>query len=137
MSVAKVVLVDDVQAILDEEVRILAEYPELEVTQCLSGATGLKTIVQEKPDIVFLDLMLPDLNGEQICRVIKSKDELRDTAVVIVTGRDDQEHLQRAFQAGCDAYVTKPFNASDLLEKVRILLSEKGILLDEADEEDE
>ncbi len=126
---AKILLVDDVVAILDEEERILKQFSELEIFRAESGAEAVKKVASERPDVVFLDLMLPDLNGEQICRVIKSKPELEDTAVIIVTGRDDQEHLQRAFQAGCDAYVTKPFNGDDLVEKVRILLAEKGIML--------
>ena len=128
---ATILLVDDVQAILDEEARILGKFPELRVLQCQTGAAAVKTVASEKPDVVFLDLMLPDLNGEQICRVIKSKPELEDTAIIIVTGKEEQEYLQRAFAAGCDAYVTKPFDEADLVDKVKILLAEKGIILDE------
>lgn len=130
-SRAKVLLVDDVQAILDEERRILEAVPALEVLECTTGAAAIKAIATQRPDIVFLDLVLPDLSGEQICRAIKAKPDLADTAIIIVTGKDDPDQLQRAFEVGCDAYVTKPFEASDLLEKVRILLAEKGILLED------
>lgn len=128
---AKIVLVDDVKAIIEEEERILQALPGIQILKCLTGASGLKMIVQEKPDIVFLDLMLPDLNGEQICRAVKAKPDLEHISIIIVTGKGDQEHLQRAFQAGCDAYVVKPFNPQDLIDKVQVLLSEKGIVLDE------
>lgn len=128
---ATILVVDDVKSIVEEETRILQALPDVRVLTAATGATGLKLIVQEKPDIVFLDLMLPDLNGEQICRAVKAKPELEHISIIIVTGRGDQEHLQRAFQAGCDAYVVKPFNAKDLLDKVHVLLSEKGIVLDD------
>ncbi|RMF16863.1 MAG: response regulator [Candidatus Dadabacteria bacterium] len=133
---ATVLLVDDVQSIVDEEARILGQLPGLRILKSLTGASGLQMIVSERPDLVFLDLMLPDLSGEQICRVVKSKPELEQTAIVIVTGRDDQEHLQRAFQAGCDAYVVKPFDPDDLVEKVRIILAEKGIVFEDEPTED-
>jgi len=131
---AKILLVDDVQSILDEEQRILGQYAELELFTSLNGAEALKKVVDERPQIVFLDLVLPDISGEQICRVIKSKPQLQDIAVIIVTGKDDQAQLQRAFEAGCDAYVVKPFDEEDLLGKVRLLLAEKGIMLDDSDE---
>lgn len=127
---AKILLVDDVQAILDEERQILSSVSGLEILECTTGAAAIKAIATQRPEIVFLDLVLPDLSGEQICRAIKAKPELADTAIIIVTAKGDPDQLQRAFEAGCDAYVTKPFEASDLLDKVRILLAEKGIILD-------
>lgn len=75
--------------------------------------------------------MLPDLSGEQICRVVKAKPDLQDIAVIIVTAKDDPDQLERAFAIGCDAYVTKPFHEEDLMGKVQVLLSEKGIDLED------
>lgn len=131
MAEARVLLVDDVAAILEQEKAILSRIPEVDLSTASMGAEALKKVVDEHPDIVFLDLMLPDLSGEQICRVIKSKDELKDIAVIIVTAKDDPDQLQRAFEIGCDAYVTKPFDESDLIDKVKLLLAEKGIFVDD------
>lgn len=132
-SEIRILLVDDVRAILDEEERVLAQLgiPGLRLLRAETGTDALKLIVQERPDIVFLDLMLPDLSGEQICRVVKAKPELADTAIIIVTAKDDPAQQERAFSIGCDAYVTKPFVEEDLLSKVDVLLAERGIFRDE------
>lgn len=127
MAKAKILLVDDTQPILDQEMRILSRVPGVEIATATTGTAALKHIVTQHPDIVFLDLMLPDLSGEQICRVIKTKPDLQDIAVIIVTAKDDPGQLERAFAIGCDAYVTKPFQEEDLVGKVQVLLSEKGI----------
>ncbi len=129
---AKILLVDDVQAILDEEIRVLSKLTGIQIATATTGTAALKYIVDHRPDIVFLDLMLPDLSGEQICRVVKSKPQLEGISVIIVTGKDDPAQIERAFSVGCDAYVTKPFQEEDLLTKVRVLLSEKGIELGDA-----
>ena len=129
---AKILLVDDVQAILDEEIRVLSKLTGVQIATAMTGTAALKHIVEHRPDIVFLDLVLPDLSGEQICRVVKSKPQLENISVIIVTGKDDPAQIERAFSVGCDAYVTKPFQEDDLLTKVRVLLSDKGIELGDA-----
>lgn len=124
-------IVDDVRQILDEEESVIKELSsDLEVVRFQNGQDALKGIVQHRPDIVFLDLILPDLHGDAICKWVKGKDELADIAIVIVTARNDQAQLQRSFQSGCDAYVTKPFDRADLQDKIIVLLNEKGIYLD-------
>lgn len=130
MNKAKILLVDDVAAILDEEERIVkALSPELTVLKVGTGQEAIKTIVAQRPDVVFLDLILPDLHGDAVCKWVKSKPELADVNIVIVTARNDEAQLQRSFQSGCDAYVTKPIDAEDIKNKVNMLLSEKGIYL--------
>ena len=130
MTKAKILIVDDVKQILDEEERILVALgADLDVIRAETGQDAIKAIVAHRPDIVFLDLILPDLHGDAVCKWVKSKAELQDVNIVIVTARNDQAQLQRSFSAGCDAYVTKPFEADDIRSKVSLLLSEKGIYL--------
>jgi len=131
MKKVKILLVDDQPEVLGEEKRILGKIPVVELYTADTGAGAIQSLVKYRPDVVFLDLILPDLNGEQILRVIRSKEELKNTVVVVVTARGDQEQFQRAFLLGCDAYVTKPFDENDLLTKVRMILSEKGIFYQE------
>jgi two-component system alkaline phosphatase synthesis response regulator PhoP len=119
----KVLLVDDVRGILEQEKTIL-EPLNLELLTAEHGTEALKIITQEKPDIVLLDLMLPGMNGDTICKFVKARPDLATVSVVIVTARDDEKELQRCFQSGCDAYVTKPIDAGDLLNKVQILIDE-------------
>lgn len=119
----KVLLVDDVRAIIEQEKELLAGMG-LEFTSAEHGTEALKAITQQKPDIVLLDLMLPGMNGDTICKFVKGRPDLAGTFVIIVTARDDEKELQRCFASGCDAYVTKPIDAADLVNKVQILLDE-------------
>ena len=137
MSKVKILLVDDQPEVLEHERTILEKIPVVEVITARTGAEAIQALVKHRPDMVFLDLILPDLTGEQILRVIRAKEELKDLTVVIVTAKGDQEQYQRAFQLGCDAYVTKPFEEEDILTKVKLILSEKGIVYDEEEEEGE
>ena len=123
MGKPKILLVDDVRAILEQEKQILASL-DVEFLTAEHGTEALKLITQQKPDIVLLDLMLPGMNGDTICKFVKARPELTKTQVVIVTARDEEKELQRCFASGCDAYVTKPIDTEDLLNKVQILLDE-------------
>jgi DNA-binding response OmpR family regulator len=131
MTLARILLVDDQEEILREEERILSRLPGVEILTATSAAQALKLIAQERPDLVFLDLILPDLTGEQVLRVIKGKPELQSITVVIVTAKGGEEDHQRAFQLGADAYVTKPFQEEEILNKVCVMLMERGIFLEE------
>ena len=119
----KILIVDDVRNIIEQEREILSAL-DVDILTSEHGTEALKVITQEKPDIVLLDLMLPGMNGDTICKFVKARPELSGTAVVIVTARDDEKELQRCFASGCDAYVTKPIDTSDLLDKVQILIDE-------------
>ncbi len=131
MSIAKILIVDDVEQILEEEERIIRGISkELDIVRAMNGQDAIKAIVAHRPDIVFLDLILPDLHGDAVCKWVKSKPELAEVNIVIVTARNDEGQLQRSFQSGCDAYVTKPIDTADLTSKIDLLLSEKGIYLD-------
>ena len=123
MRKPKVLLVDDVRSVLEQEKQILASL-EIDIITAEHGTEALKTITQEKPDIVLLDLMLPGMNGDTICKFIKARPQLASTSVVMVTGQDDEKDLQRCFASGCDAYVTKPIDADDLINKIQILIDE-------------
>jgi CheY-like chemotaxis protein len=126
----RVLLVDDVRTILEQEKEILAPL-DLDLMTAEHGTEALKIITQQKPDIVLLDLMLPGMNGDTICKFVKARPELSQTSVVIVTARDDEKELQRCFQSGCDAYVTKPINRENLINKVQILIDELDLSGDE------
>ncbi len=122
----RILLVDDSPSILNIEKEFLKGL-NLEILTASTGTEALRKITTEKPVLVFLDLMLPELNGDILCKYIKGKEELKDIAVIIVTAKDDPKQIQRCYQAGCDAYVVKPIKEQDIVEKTKIILSEKGI----------
>lgn len=126
---ARVLLVDDSPQVLDQQKGLLQK-TGVSISTAGTGPEAIKKIHMERPEIVFLDLMLPEMNGDAVCRFIKSDPKLSDIAVVIVTARTDEETMKRCFQCGCDAFVTKPFTAQEILDKLKVVLDEKEIYLD-------
>lgn len=128
MAQSTILLVDDQKSILDLE-RSFLKGTGLRVVTASTGSEALKAIITERPDVVFLDLMLPGMNGDAVCNFVKGREELKDISVIILTAKDDQSSLQRCFQCGCDAYVTKPISREEFLSKIKFVLDEKGIYL--------
>jgi CheY-like chemotaxis protein len=126
MSKAKILLVDDTEKALNEEKEIIKGL-KVRIYTAGNGQEALKVLLAEKPEIVLLDLMLPDMTGESIIWFIRSRPELSNTSVIVVTARNDKDGLAQCFNLGCDAYVTKPFQRYDMLHKIQVLLEEKGI----------
>ncbi len=85
---------------------------------------GINKESGEGPDIdlILLDIMLPDMDGREICRIIKSVEKLRDTPVIMVTALTESENLEKAFDAGAIDYITKPINGIELLARSRSAL---------------
>ena len=82
------------------------------------GSTGLEMVRELSPDVVLLDLMLPDINGFDVCRRLRSDRSTMLTPVVMLTALNDAEHRMQGFRVGANAYVTKPFGIDELLRAV-------------------
>jgi two-component system phosphate regulon response regulator PhoB len=90
------------------------------------AANGQEALVhaqtEPRPDLVLLDLMLPDMSGNEICRTLKGDPEMLRTPIIMVTARDDEIDRIVGFELGADDYVTKPFSVRELLLRVRAVL---------------
>ena len=86
------------------------------------GSEALAAIRSERPDLVLLDLMLPDLSGTEVCRAIKQDPATRDIRVVMVTAKGEEIDRVVGFELGADDYVVKPFSVRELLLRVRAVL---------------
>lgn len=126
MGRPKILLVDDNSSMIEAEKEILKEF-NFEIFTAMDGVEAIKLINTVKPFLVFLDLMLPNMNGDAICSYIKNSPQLKDIAVIIVTAKNDPNYLERCFRSGCDAYVVKPIEKDDIIKKVKIIMQEKGI----------
>jgi two-component system, OmpR family, KDP operon response regulator KdpE len=118
-------LVADRILIVDDEPNLLATIAPLlrargyEVVTVMSGHAALEAVHRDAPDLVILDLGLPDLDGVDVCRQIR---ESRSTPIVVLSARGAENDKVRALDAGADDYVTKPFGAEELLARVRVAL---------------
>ena len=117
----RVLLVDDSETVIQFEKMILRGLG-LEIATAKNGKLALDQIAIQKPDLLLLDLMMPDMDGIETLRRLKEKPETQNIPVVVVTTKGDPELVKQAFEAGCDDYVTKPIDKMELLSKIKGLL---------------
>jgi two-component system phosphate regulon response regulator PhoB len=118
LSSVRVMVVEDDPSIL-ELVKHHLERENCLVTTSLSGNNGLSVIESEHFEIILLDVMLPDMNGIEICRRIRANPDLHSISIIMVTAKGDDNSILEGLEAGADAYVTKPFSPKVLMSKVK------------------
>jgi DNA-binding response OmpR family regulator len=111
--------------VVDDDVRILRmmkrllELEGFQTTTASSGDTALKTVEKESPDLLLLDIMMPDMDGYMVCQRIR---EFSQVPIIMVTAKGDDKEKVTGLNAGADDYVTKPFSAGELAARVRAVL---------------
>jgi two-component system, OmpR family, response regulator len=118
----RVLVVDDDEQIVELFVDVLSRDDRFEVRTAGTGYEAGVLTEQFKPDLIVLDFMLPDINGNVVCRTIRQKPELADTKVIIVSGVVKQDEIDDLLAAGADDFVKKPFNIEKLLSRIHELL---------------
>jgi two-component system response regulator VicR len=118
----RVVCIEDEPEMIDL-VRLILGRKGFDVIGADGGIEGLETVRREKPDLVLLDLMMPDMDGWEVYQQIKADPELRDIPVVVVTAKAQSiDKVLGLHIAKVDDYITKPFGPQDLLESVEKIL---------------
>lgn len=116
------ILVMDDDPIQCEFARVYLSTPTAEVETAENGEDGLRLLKAEKFDLAVVDLDMPVMNGFQVIRSIRNDPELRNLPIVIVTGREDVESIDRAYDEGATSFVTKPVNWRLLSYQLRYVL---------------
>lgn len=117
MASRHVLVVDDDPLIL-EVLRTVLDLEDLEVTTATDGESALALLASRRPQVVVLDVMMPGMDGLEVCRRIKGDPSTVDLPVVLLTARDRAEDRAAGEAAGCDAYLTKPFSPLHLIEVI-------------------
>lgn len=122
MKKKRILIVEDEESLLKLET-ILLTVKGYEVSGATTGKDALDKLSCETYDLIILDIMLPDIDGFEICRRIKEHPRHADTPVVMLTARKSTEDQELGTTSGADAYLTKPFKSAMIIEVIEGLLS--------------
>ena len=117
----KVLLVDDSATVLMMEKMVLAKGP-FDVVTARDGVEGIAKAKSEQPDVILLDVMMPNLDGLSACAAIRADEATAHIPIIMVTTRGEEHNIETAFRNGCTDYVTKPINGIELLTKLNSIL---------------
>jgi CheY-like chemotaxis protein len=118
MERKKILLVDDSRTSIFMETMILRTGP-YDLLTAADGAEAVAKALSERPDLILMDVMMPNMTGLEACRALREQDATRETPIILVTTRGEGDNVAAGFAAGCNDYVTKPINGPELLGKVR------------------
>lgn len=121
MSDALILIVDDQPQNL-QVLSVTLRQAGYQVAAATSGPTALRIVDKRLPDLVLCDVIMPEMDGYEVCRRFKSQPRCRDIPLMFITAMTDAEALQQGFDSGAVDYVTKPFNTNELLGRVRTQL---------------
>ncbi len=118
---AKVLVVDD-EPFICRSLSFLLEKNDFEVFQARNGKEALVAIDTHRPDLVFLDVMMPELDGFEVTRRVRAQPELAEIRIILLTAKGQDSDRQVGLQAGADDYMTKPFSPTKILDRAREIL---------------
>ncbi len=114
----KILLVDDEKDVVDTT-QVLLEEKGYTVISAYDGLAGLEKAKKEKPDLILLDVMMPNLNGYQVCRELKKDPNLKSIPIVMLTSKAQESDRFWGIESGADDYISKPFDFLNLLETIK------------------
>jgi DNA-binding response OmpR family regulator len=120
---ARVLIVEDhpmIAELVETRLRIEGMRP----TKCLGGREAIQVLGNADVDLVILDIMMPEVDGYEVFKFLKSQERTRDTPVIFLTAKSTQDDIEKGLAMGADCYITKPFSGADLVRKVKILLEQ-------------
>ncbi|MEK6700193.1 MAG: response regulator [Nitrospirota bacterium] len=121
MDQKKILIADDNENIR-EALTYLLEDEGYKLALARDGADALKKVREFLPDILFLDIMMPEMNGYEVCRAIKNDPKLRNTYVIMLTAKGQVAEQERGKEVGADEYIVKPFSPMEILSKIKNIL---------------
>ncbi len=122
MAEQKKILIADDNENIREALVYLLEDEGYKLWSARDGAETLSKMREVRPDILFLDIMMPEINGYDVCRSIKADPELKKTYVIMLTAKGQVSEQERGKEVGADEYIVKPFSPMEILSKIKKIL---------------
>ncbi|PTL76427.1 response regulator [Vitiosangium sp. GDMCC 1.1324] len=119
----KILLVDDSNTVLLMH-RMMLSGGSYELLIARNGVEAVDLALRERPDLIFMDVMMPQMDGLQACKQIRANPDMKSTPIIMVTTRGEPHNVQAGYESGCTEYITKPFDKSELMKKLRNHLGE-------------
>jgi diguanylate cyclase (GGDEF)-like protein len=126
MPKANILLIED-NALQAKQTIACLESAGYHLSWAETGLSGLKMAKTDRPDLILLDVVLPDNNGQDICRFIKADEAIRDIPIIMLTAKSELEDKVKGLTIGADDYLPKPFNEQELVAKINALLRIKSL----------
>ena len=121
---AKNILIVDDESHAVVPIQFLMEQQGYRVMVAERGEDALDMIYQYKPDLVLLDILLPDIDGFEVCEIVRLNPDYRNIKIIFLTALDRESEIARGLALGADAYITKPYSNAELIGKVKEILEE-------------
>lgn len=128
----KILIIDDEEHIV-ELIRYNMEASGYMTLEAYNGLDGLKLAKEEVPDLVLLDLMLPGMDGLEVCKRLRADDKLKNIPIIMLTAKSEEIDKILGLELGADDYITKPFSVRELNARVKALLRRINTKIDESD----
>ena len=116
----KILIVED-----DLDIRIMMEYilrEDYDLVLCEDGRSGIDKAVEERPDLILLDIYMPGISGLEVCKAVRDNSEISSTPVIFLTAVALKEEVSEGYAIGADDYIFKPFEPEELIERIEKLL---------------
>ncbi len=121
MAKEHILIIEDEEDIR-ELIRYNLEREKYQISEAATGEEGLRLAKEKVPDLIILDLMLPGIDGLEVCRTLKKEPNLSEVAIVIVTAKGEEPDIVTGLELGADDYITKPFSPRILIARIRAVL---------------
>ena len=116
----KILIVED-----DADIRVMMKFilgDDYELTLCEDGRCGIGKALEEKPDLILLDIYMPGMSGFEVCKAVRDNPVISSIPIIILTAGALKEEVSEGYAIGADDYVFKPFEPEDLIERIEKLL---------------
>src|SRR5579863_8566535 len=120
----KVLVVDDSKTALMMEREIVEKRTPYQCVTASDGQEAVEKAKQERPDLILMDVVMPRMNGFEACKVMREEQSTREIPIVLVTTRGEEAYMEAGFQSGCNDYISKPVNETELVALLESYLGE-------------